>query len=413
MAVQLTVHRATQEIGGNCIELCASNGDRIFLDVGRPLHAGNDQQDLLPATVDRSRCATAVIISHPHQDHYGLLNELSLDWPVYCGKATEQLIQMTGAITGSTLGHSFHTWASGQPFMVGSFRITPFLTDHSAFDAHMLLIEIEGKRLLYTGDFRAHGRKASLVEAFMDAPPPDLDVLLMEGTNLGSDKPCTPESALEDDFRDLFARTAGRVFVVWSAQNIDRTVTLYRACLKAGRTLVIDLYTAEVLNMLAKYGKIPQPDWKQINVVITSAFARMYRNTGRSDFVERMARNGIAARALAGTPGKWVVMLRASLMRDFVRAGIEPCADDAWSWSMWRGYLTQPDGKSISAWFTNGGTPACHIHSSGHASASDLRAFANAMRPAALVPIHGEAWDRDAEGFPPIKRILDGELLLI
>ena len=80
---------------------------------------------------------------------------------------------------------------------------------------------------------------------------------------------------------------------------------------------------------------------------------------------------------------------------------------------MWRGYLAQADGQSISAWFSNGGTPPCHIHSSGHASASDLRAFANAMRPAALVPIHGEAWDSDTEGFPPIKRILDGEPLLI
>lgn len=413
MAVQLTVHRATQEIGGNCIELCAGNGDRIFLDAGRPLHAGNEETNLLPATVDRSRRATAVLISHPHQDHYGLLNELPLDWPVHCGKPTEQLIHMTGAITGNKLGHRFLSWTSGQPFTVGSFRITPYLTDHSAFDAHMLLIEVEGKRLLYSGDFRAHGRKASLVKAFMDAPPRDLDVLLMEGTNLGSDKPCVPESALEDDFSALFTRTAGRVFVVWSAQNIDRTVTLYRACLKAGRTLVIDLYTAEVLDMLAAHGQIPQPDWKQIKVVVTSAFARMYRNTGRSGFVERMVRNGIAARALSDRPGQWVVMLRASLMRDFVRAGIEPCADDAWSWSMWRGYLAQPDGQSISAWFSNGGTPACHVHSSGHASASDLRAFANAMRPGALVPIHGEAWDRDTEGFPPIKRILDGEPLLI
>jgi len=342
-----------------------------------------------------------------------LLNELPADWPVHCGKATEQLIHMTRAITGSTLGHRFHPWTSGQPFTVGAFRITPWLTDHSAFDAHMLLIEVEGKRLLYSGDFRTHGRKASLVKALMDAPPRDLDVLLMEGTNLGSDKPCVPESALEDDFGALFAGTTGRVFVVWSAQNIDRTVTLYRACLKAGRTLVIDLYTAEVLDMLAAHGRIPQPDWKQIKVVITSAFARMYRKTGRGAFVDRMAKNGIAARELSDTPGQWVVMLRTSLMRDFKAADVAPCAADAWSWSMWRGYLGQPDGQAISAWFSKGDTPACHIHSSGHASASELRAFANAMGPAALVPIHGEAWDRDTEGFPPIKRILDGEPLLI
>jgi ribonuclease J len=84
----------------------------------------------------------------------------------------------------------------------------------------------------------------------------------MEGTNLGSDKPCSTESNLEGTFVDLFRSTAGRVFVVWSAQNVDRTVTLYRACLKAGRTLVVDLYTAEVMEALAEFGKLPRPVWR-------------------------------------------------------------------------------------------------------------------------------------------------------
>jgi mRNA degradation ribonuclease J1/J2 len=81
----------------------------------------------------------------------------------------------------------------------------------------------------------------------------------MEGTNLGSDKSCVAESDLEDEFVELFQSTAGRVFVAWSAQNVDRTVTLYRACLKTGRTLAVDLYTAEVMEALADSGKLPRP----------------------------------------------------------------------------------------------------------------------------------------------------------
>lgn len=34
--------------------------------------------------------------------------------------------------------------------------------------------------------------------------------------------------------------------MTWSAQNIDRTVTSYRACKRADRTLVLDLYTIDV-----------------------------------------------------------------------------------------------------------------------------------------------------------------------
>lgn len=65
---------------------------------------------------------------------------------------------------------------------------------------------------------------------------------------------------MEAEFVDLFKSTKGRVFVAWSAQNIDRTVTLYRACLRSSRTLVVDLYTAEVMEALADLAKLPGRD---------------------------------------------------------------------------------------------------------------------------------------------------------
>jgi ribonuclease J len=266
-----------------------------------------------------------------------------------------------------------------------------------------------GKRILYSGDFRTHGRKSALPQRLMKAPPANLDVLLMEGTNLGSDKPCVTESDLEEAFVELFRSTAGRVFVAWSAQNVDRTVTLYRACLKAGRTLVVDLYTAEVMEALADFGKLPRPGWSNLKVVITSAFSRMYRRTGREAFVERMAQHGISAGKLAETPSNWVAMVRPSLIRDYVPKGVVPNVDDAWCWSMWRGYLKNEDGALVQKWFDDGGSRTAHIHTSGHASPSDLRAFAQAMNAKQLVPIHGVAWDGDTAGFSSIRRLADGE----
>ncbi|WIY70835.1 MBL fold metallo-hydrolase [Aquidulcibacter paucihalophilus] len=408
--MRLTVHRATDQIGGNCIELSTAEG-RIILDVGRPLDAPNDAVGLLPATLDRDRPLDGVLVSHPHQDHYGLLEETPAHWPVYSGAATERLMQLTASIFGKPMQRDFRSWTTGQANQIGPFTVTPYLTDHSAFDAHMLLIEAAGKRVLYSGDFRTHGRKSKLVERLMGSPPPDIDVLLMEGTNLGSDKQCMTETDLEDDYVALFRATKGRVFVAWSAQNIDRTVTLYRACLKTKRTLVIDLYTAEVLDALAAHGRLPQPDWSSIKVVITSAFSRLYKRKGEEVFVTRMAGNGISAKALAASPEKWVIMVRPSLIKDYEPAGVSPTADDAWSYAMWRGYLKNEDGQRLQNWFDQGGAAAKHLHTSGHASPSDLRAFANAMKPKTMVPIHGVAWDTDVEGFPPITRLVDGQPL--
>lgn len=322
-----------------------------------------------------------------------------------------RLMTLTTNIFGNMPARDYRHWASGVQQDIGPFRVTPLLTDHSAFDAYMLLIEAEGKKVLYSGDFRIHGRKSGLVHALMRRPPSDLDALLLEGTNLGSDKPTATEDDLEDRFRTLFESTRGRVFVSWSAQNVDRTVTLYRASLRSGRTLVVDLYTAQVLELLADAGRLPRPGLKNLKVVITRAFSRLYRGKGEEDFVGRMAAFGISAASLAQDHRRWVVMIRPSLIRDFAQKGVTPMASDAWSFSQWKGYLAQPDGQRLKAWFDGGGAMPAHIHTSGHASPHDLKAFASAMSARRLVPIHGVSWDVAKEGFSNIVRLQDGETL--
>lgn len=406
--ITLTIHRATTQIGGNCIELSTNTGSRIVLDVGRPLDAPSEAVGLLPRSLDVSRPVDGVLISHPHQDHYGLLNEVPKHWPVYSGPAAAKLMAITAQMTGAAPPADLRAWESGRTIQVGEFRITPLLTDHSAFDAYMLLIETGGRRVLYTGDFRSHGRKASLVQHLMAAPPPDIDVLLMEGTNLGSSKPVMTESDLEGDFLALFKRTQGRVYVAWSAQNIDRTVTIYRACKRAGRELVVDLYTAQVLRMLSEHGSIPQPGWPGLKVLITSRFSRMYRGKGDDAFVDEMAQHGISVRAFSRMPNA-VCMIRPSLIDDLEMGGVRPSSDDSWSFSMWKGYLADSQGSRLHEWFEQARAPAQHIHTSGHASPDDLRAFSMSINPKALVPIHGLAWDEQQSGFPTIKRLKDGE----
>jgi len=406
----LTVHRGTQQIGGSCIEIAHPSGVRLILDAGRPLDAPEGAAGLLPPSLNKALPAE-VLISHPHQDHWGLVDELPPEWPVWTGAGSAGLIAITGEVTRRRVAREFKTWSRSGRFEIGPFKITPFLTDHSAFDAYMVLIEAAvdngSRRILYTGDFRRHGRKSTLVDALIARPPPDVDVLLMEGTNLLSDKPVKTEAALENDFVELFERTSGRVFVSWSGQNIDRTVTLYRAAKRTGRTLAIDLYTADVLDRIAESTGLPRAGWPNLKVVITSGLARDYRKQGREDFIERMVPNGISAKKLVG--GKWVVMLRRALMKDYERAGIVPQADDAFNFSMWRGYLEDAYHAEPLDWFASAGAEIAYIHTSGHASPGDLAAFAKAISPKWLVPVHGVHWDNPGLELPPVVRLADGQ----
>jgi glyoxylase-like metal-dependent hydrolase (beta-lactamase superfamily II) len=87
--MRICIHRGTKEIGGTCVEI-ESQGQRLVLDVGLPLVASNaDDFELHPIkgfdAPDPS--LLGVLITHPHQDHYGLAYRLPPETPFLIGKA--------------------------------------------------------------------------------------------------------------------------------------------------------------------------------------------------------------------------------------------------------------------------------------------------------------------------------------
>lgn len=411
MTLTITVHRGTETIGGSCIEIADLNGERLILDAGRPLDAPREATGLLPDTLDVNRPAT-VIFSHGHMDHWGLIDEIPSDWPIWAGEKAAEMMRLSSELFGGSIARPMMTWHSRtKPFSVGSFEITPFLTDHSAPDAYMLLIESHGRRIFYTGDFRAHGRKAKLVERLIGAPPKQIDVLLMEGTNLGTDKPVITESELEDAFVALAMETPRHVFVQWSAQNLDRTVTLFRAARRTGRKLVVDLYGADVLRRIAEGSRIPKPgpEFPELEVIITPGGKRLYARQGREDFVTEMATSPFATSRRRLASDRAIIMLRDSMARDFECGGLGFTPDDAYAFSNWSGYLDPENSNSAWARAKAAGANALKLHTSGHASPADLTRFAAAIAPKVLVPVHGVAWDNPAIPLPPVCRLSDGE----
>ena len=119
--------------------------------------------------------------------------------------------------------------------------------------------------MFYSGDFRAHGRKSKLFELMVARPPKDIDVLLMEGTTIGrtgTDEGFPTEDDLETEFVRAFKETKGLHFVWTSSQNIDRLVTVSRAAKRTGRVLVIDLYTAVVLEATGRDSICCSAQWR-------------------------------------------------------------------------------------------------------------------------------------------------------
>ena len=411
--MRIRIHRGTQEIGGTCIEIEAQ-GKRVALDVGLPLDAPDEAQESLLPQVRGFRepddSLLGVVISHPHQDHYGLARHIRPEVPVWIGEDAHRI--MKAASDHVPGGHAFadpRFIADHKPVEIGPFRITPWLVDHSAFDAYSLLVEADGKRVFYSGDFRAHGRKATLFEAMIARPPKDIDILLMEGTTIGREgagERFPTEADLEAKFAEAFRATRGIHFVWTSSQNIDRLVTVFRAAKRSGRVLIVDLYTAVVLEATGR-DSIPQAGWPEVRLYIPQRQREHIKDKELFDDLARHKANRIFPEQLPGLKDRAVMLLRPFMIHD---RGVGSVLNGAgFTYSMWKGYLKDKAARRVVAWLDEHGIPWQTIHTSGHASPADLQRFAAALASRTLVPIHSFETGRFAEFFDNVVQKEDGE----
>lgn len=413
--MRVRIHRGAVEIGGNCIEVEAATGQRILLDLGRPLSAGFDADVPLPAVsglTEPDPTLLGLVISHPHLDHYGLASELDGRVPIYIGEEAHRVLEAAAffsPISASLRPAGF--LCHRVPFELGPFRITPYLNDHSAFDAYSMLVEADGRRLFYSGDLRGHGRKRRLFHELCMDPPPDVDVFLMEGTHVRADPAqdltvSETEDELEERFVELARATAGAVMVCGSAQNLDRLVTVFRAARRSGRTLVTDLYGATVA--AATRATIPQPGFDGLAVYVPNRQRLLVKQAGEFDRIEHVRSCRVFPEQLARDPGQFLLHMPSSTVPELVRAGVL-ARTAVVAWSLWEGYLDGPSGSRLTDLLGQHDIPLVQLHTSGHASVPDLQRLAEAVAAQRLVPVHSERTDRFAELFPRVERHPDGD----
>ncbi len=409
--MKVCIHRGTQQIGGSCIEIQHADA-RIVLDLGLPLDASSPSSTLLPAVNGFNAFDAgllAVIISHPHQDHYGLAHLLPKQVPVLIGAAAKRILQAAAPFTGQALPRFDGPALQDRcPINIGPFTITPYLVDHSAYDAYALKIEAGGKTLFYSGDFRGHGRKAGLFEAFLAQPPHGVDVLLMEGSVLGrlhGTETYPTEADLEAAFAEEFKASPGLVMVNFSSQNIDRLVTVMRACKRENRRLVIDLYTAVVLEA-TENKHLPQSDWDSVALLVPQRQRLQIKRHGWFETLKRHAKNRVYYENLAGIAANSVLLFRPLMQQDLEATTVLHNA--RFIYSQWSGYLAH-QYADMAAWLTHHRIPMTQIHTSGHASISDLKRFCQAIAPKQLVPIHTEFPDKFMRHFEQVTLRNDGE----
>jgi ribonuclease J len=411
--MRVCIHRGSKQIGGSCVEV-ESCGWRLLIDFGLSLDAEENNRQYLPkiAGLDGGDPSLlGVLISHPHLDHFGLLAHISPKIPVGLGAAARRILEAAAPFLSGNWPTPAKGWnyQSEHSFDIGPFRVTPFLVDHSAYDAYALQIESGGKSIFYSADFRAHGRKSALFERLVANPPTNIDALLLEGSSIGhigDDQQFSKESDIEAQLVRIFSAADGLALVHTSAQNIDRIVSIMRASKRTGRKLVIDLYTAAILEATGNQN-IPQSDWPEVALFVPQVQRIQIKENAWFDLLKRHANNRIYIEHLQEAPRKSTLLFRPLHRFDLERG---KCLTGAtYIYSQWEGYWEQGAYDIVKGWLERHAIPKHSVHTSGHASPVDLKEFVAAITPRKVVPIHSFMPERYPEFFPNVEAHLDGE----
>jgi len=433
--MKLTIYRGTHEIGGSCLQLSSNSGcTRLIIDIGLPLVNADrspfdwDTHRSLPADqlIDKKilpqveglykggePSVTAVLLSHAHLDHYGLLRFVHSDILVYMSSGTKSLAEVSNVFLGTSVGlDRVQTFMMWKPFEVGEFTITPYLVDHSAPDAAAFLIEGDRQRVFYTGDFRGHGRKGVLLDRITKDPPANVDYLVMEGSMLGRDEGLYPdENAVEQAIFNLIHHHKGQSYVFTSSQNLDRLVSIYRAAKRSGKTLVIDLYTAFVLDKLSILSSnIPQFSWEGIKVLFSHRHAGKLAEQDKK-LLYKYRRSKIEFEEIVDNPQDKVLLAKDNYyFRNKIIVKLQQSCKGAAVYSMWHGYLERSD---LGQFLQLNGIEMTEIHTSGHAYVSQLKSLVAALKPRFIIPIHTFYPEKYSEMFPNVIQLQDGEVIAL
>jgi putative mRNA 3-end processing factor len=199
--MDIIFHGGAEQVGRSCIEV-VSKETRVLLDAGLWITRHGPE---FPTEIKDIQNIDGIIISHAHLDHTGalpLFEHYGIKCKVYANKETKEItkVLLKDSFKISLIEHShvayekrdigsiiarFEDVPYSEAKEVGSIRFMFLPSGHIPGSASVLL-EAEGKKLLYSGDINTKESRL-LKEAYTDFS--DIDTLIIESTYGNRDHP--------------------------------------------------------------------------------------------------------------------------------------------------------------------------------------------------------------------------------
>ena len=364
--MNIIIHRGTHQIGGSAIEISTAS-TRIILDFGNELSL---DEKYTPINLDIDGVTKGIldcdgiVISHYHMDHLGQLTSALPEIPLYMGELSKEIAIISAEYQDKDLYLRLlgaNTFRGGEAFTIGNIHIRPLVIDHSAVDSYMFVIEAEGKRVLYTGDFRMHGLRHHILEKLVNTYIGEVDVLITEGTSLSRDADeCISEAAVLEDISS-YIQDGKYVFLMCSSTNIDRIMGIWHN-MPTDKVLICDAYQKRILDTVIN------------NVYYESSLYRRHDSPlvlNKGPYPKYYMDHGFVS-LVRGT--EYFISHIKEFPKDDVRI----------IYSMWTGYIEE----NLSLKNLLNTYPFYICHASGHVSKDDLVQLIELVDPGIVIPVH-------------------------
>lgn len=379
------------QIGG-CITVISSKKAKIMIDFGENLPGAESVEenefDWETEKID------AVLFTHYHGDHIGRFKEIPKEIPLYMGKLTRQVmitiskyVKDEDALRILQDDTRVQTVVAAQSFEIEDIRITPYMVDHSAYDAYMYLVETPEKIILHTGDFRGHGYRGKAVIPMINkyirkSGKRDVDVLITEGTMLSRmTEKIYSEADMLQDCKELLKQHR-YVFLICSSTNVDTLATFYQAAKSHYMKMYANGYVCEQISHYREAARAYKGPYDfryvyEYNPDTVIASDKLEKPTTQDEIMRKEG---------------FVIVIKAE---EKYKSWIERFADlePIVVYSMWEGYLNPKHKAYNGKWkkFLDSYNHVEYMHTSGHATASLIAEVINAVEPReSIYPIHTE-----------------------
>ena len=326
----------------------------------------------------------AIFITHGHEDHVGALGLLwdRLKVPVYCRKFTGALARMKLEENGQPIDALRIVEARPEAVEAGPFKLQFVPVSHSIPESAALIIDSPAGRIVHSGDFKLDGTPV-VGETFdpvlwreIANEGDGVKVLTCDSTNVFVTHPGRSEAALAEPLNDFVKAQKQMVVATTFASNLARLKSLAEAGIASGRKVCL-------------LGRAMR---RMVAAAVETGVLTGFPGTIPPEEVANLPRDQVML-IVTGSQGE-----RRAASAQLARGrylGLELTEGDSFLFSSRtipgneRAVLRIMNGlsaKGVNVFDAEDGM----LHVSGHANRPDLEAVHDLLRPAVVIPMHGE-----------------------